>query len=142
MLMWGTGTSPRNTSLEHTHPDILHPIYTAGAVNTVEDWRDTWDHEDTAIPSDGSTTAEYGDGYEGTPTPPCEEQKVLGRDESNEEDIMSDLSEGEGGMMIMNGDKVDSDNEMTIQRGEDDDDQDDKGGGMKDENNTVRDCVV
>ena len=24
----------RNTSLQHTHPDILHPIYT---VNTVED---------------------------------------------------------------------------------------------------------
>ena len=57
-------------------------------------------------------------------------------------DIMSDLSEGEGGMMIMNGDKVDSDNEMMIQHGEVDDDQDDKGGGMKDENNTVRYCVV
>ena len=38
--------------------------------------------------------------------------------------------------MIMNGDKVDGSN------GEIDDDQDDKGGGMKDENNTVRDCVV
>ena len=51
-------------------------------------------------------------------------------------DIMSDLSEGEGGMMIMHSDKVDSSN------GEDDDDQYDKGGGMKDENNIVRDCVV
>ena len=38
--------------------------------------------------------------------------------------------------MIMNSDKVDSSN------GEVDDDQYDKGGGMKDENNTVRDCVV
>ena len=38
--------------------------------------------------------------------------------------------------MIMNSDKVDSSN------GEVDDDQDDKGGGMKDENNTVRGCVV